>query len=236
MNITRYARIENSPRRREIVLLQAFPCAWGHCTFCDYIHDNSSDEPAINEVNAGVLAKVTGCFKALQVINSGSCFEIPPASLKLIRETVQRCQIDRLYFEAHWSYRHRLDEMRRFFGIQVDFLTGVETFDDHFRNQILKKGMEFSDAAEVRKFFSSVCLMVGVQGQTQEMIANDIRLALEYFDFVTVNLYIDNSSPVKADAELQRWFRENYDWLRDHPKVDILFDITDFGVGVPVAS
>ena len=236
MNITRYARIENSARQREIVLLQSFPCAWGHCAFCDYIHDNSNDEIAINTVNAGVLAKVTGCFKVLQVINSGSCFEIPPASLQLIRETVQRCHIDRLIFEAHWSYRHRLDEMRRFFGIQVDFLTGVETFDDHFRNKILKKGMVFSDAAEVRKYFSSVCLMVGVQGQTQEMIANDVRLALEFFDFVTVNLYIDNSSPVKADTELQRWFRQNFAWLREHPKVDILFDITDFGVGVPVAS
>ena len=23
--------------RREIVLLRAFPCAWGKCSFCDYI-------------------------------------------------------------------------------------------------------------------------------------------------------------------------------------------------------
>ena len=30
--------------RREIVLLRAFPCAWGKCSFCDYIEDNGRDE------------------------------------------------------------------------------------------------------------------------------------------------------------------------------------------------
>ena len=35
----RYSRITDK-NRREIVLLRAFPCAWGKCTFCDYIEDN----------------------------------------------------------------------------------------------------------------------------------------------------------------------------------------------------
>ncbi len=236
MNIARYARIENSPRPREIVLLKAFPCRWGHCSFCDYIHDNSEDEGAINSTNAEVLRQVTGSLQALQVINSGSCFEIPPASLQLIKETVQRCHIQQLYFEAHWSYRHRLDEMRQFFGLPIVFITGVETFDDQFRNQVLKKGMVFKDIAEIRQYFASVCLMIGMQGQTRAMISNDVRLAIENFDYVTINLFVDNSTGVKADMDLQAWFKCEFSWLQQHEKVDILFENTDFGVGAAIKS
>ncbi|MDD3146757.1 MAG: radical SAM protein [Candidatus Riflebacteria bacterium] len=236
MNITRYARIENSPRPREIVLLKAFPCQWGRCSFCDYIHDNSADESEMNSTNAGVLRQVTGDLKALQVINSGSCFEIPAASLQLIKETVQRCQVQQLYFEAHWSYRHRLDEMRRFFGLPIIFITGVETFDDHFRNQVLKKGMIYRDIAEIRQYFASVCLMIGMQGQTREMISNDVKIAIENFDYVTINLFVDNSTGIKADLELQAWFKCEFAWLQQHEKVDILFENTDFGVGAAIQS
>lgn len=231
MNIARYARITDSPRPREIVLLKGLPCSWGRCTFCDYIHDNVENESLAKDENAVVLQQVTGCFKALQVINSGSCFEIPAESLRQIKKVVQQCQIQQLYFEAHWSYRHRLDEMREFFGIPIVFITGVETFDEHFRNKVLKKGMTFKDVAEVRKYFQSVCLMVGIQGQTREMIANDVRVALEHFDYVTINLYIDNTTEIKADKELQAWFRHEYAWLKQNPKVDVLFENTDFGVG-----
>ena len=39
----RYSRILNKTAR-EIVLLKGRPCAWGKCTFCDYIEDNSRDK------------------------------------------------------------------------------------------------------------------------------------------------------------------------------------------------
>ena len=37
--------------KREIVLLKAFPCVWGKCTFCDYIEDNSTKSSEINDIN-----------------------------------------------------------------------------------------------------------------------------------------------------------------------------------------
>ena len=46
--------------RREIVLLRAFPCAWGKCSFCDYIEDNGRDEKEMAEQNRQVLSWVTG--------------------------------------------------------------------------------------------------------------------------------------------------------------------------------
>ena len=43
---------------REIVLLRAFPCAWGKCTFCDYIDDNGREEKEMIKQNRQVLDQV----------------------------------------------------------------------------------------------------------------------------------------------------------------------------------
>ena len=45
----RYSEVTNK-NQREIVLLKAFPCKWGKCSFCDYILDNSNDEEEINKL------------------------------------------------------------------------------------------------------------------------------------------------------------------------------------------
>ena len=74
---------------REIVLLKAFPCAWGKCTFCDYIDDNSKNEEEMVSLNSEILSRVTGETGVLEVINSGSCFELPKATLKEIREIIK---------------------------------------------------------------------------------------------------------------------------------------------------
>lgn len=235
MGIKRYSLIENSSRKREIVLLKAFPCVWGRCSFCDYIHDNSENEDEINASNKEVLAQVTGCCEALQVINSGSCFEIPAASMQMIKDTVVKHHIKQLYFEAYWSYRHRLHEIENFFQVPIIFITGIETFDEHFRNTVLKKGIVFSDVSEVRKYFQSVCLMVGIQGQTKDMIRRDIDILMHNFLHGTINFYVNNTTSIKADLELQQWFREEFAWLKNSEKVDILFDNTDFGVGGPAS-
>ncbi|PKL42953.1 MAG: radical SAM protein [Candidatus Riflebacteria bacterium HGW-Riflebacteria-1] len=231
--MTRYACIENAHEKREIILLKAFPCSWSRCSFCDYIHDNSEDEAAMNVANRAVIAKVTGQYGVLQVINSGSCFEIPQESLQLIKDTVDRLNIRKLYFEAWWGYRHRLDEMRNYFGVPIIFITGIETFDDHFRNQVLKKGIVYSSVEEVSCYFQSVCLMIGIKGQTREMISSDIKILLDNFAYGTINLYVNNTTEIEADEELQKWFKREYAWLKDRAGIDVLFENTDFGVGAP---
>lgn len=231
MNLHRYSRITESANPREIVLLKALPCKWGKCSFCDYIHDNSNNEDEIAVVNREVLQQITGKFGVLQVINSGSCVEIPAGSLALLKAVVQQRGIKKLFFEAHWMYRHRLQEISAFFGVPIVFITGIETFDASFRNNVLNKGIEFSNIEEITQFFQSVCLMVGIKGQTREMIKNDIALLLANFSHGTINLFVNNSTAIKADLELQDWFKKEYAWLKNEKKVDILFENTDFGVG-----
>ena len=226
----RYNRITNK-NQREIVLLKSRPCAWGKCRFCDYIDDNSRDREEMLTLNAEVLSNVTGEFGVLEVINSGSCFELPDETLELIRTIVREKHIHRLFFEAHWMYRNRLQQMREFMRIPITFKIGVETFDEEFREGYLNKHADFHSPEEVRRYFDSPCLMVGIKGQTKEMIDYDIRMLKEHFELGTVNVFTDNSTDVKRDQELVDWFMEKYACLLDDPTVEVLYEKTDFGVG-----
>lgn len=226
----RYNKITNK-NNREIVLLRSFPCVWGKCSFCDYIDDNGRDEEELNKLNKEVLDNITGEFGVLEVINSGSCFEIPKVTMNYIKKIVDEKKIKLLFFESHWCYRNRLDEIKNFFNIPIIFKIGVETFDYDFRNNFLNKNAKFKDAKEVAEKFQSVCLMVGIKGQTKDMIKKDIEILLENFKYGTINVFVDNTTSIKRDEELVQWFRKEYSYLDDHPTIEVLYHNTDFGVG-----
>lgn len=226
----RYSVI-NKKYPREIVLLKSTPCKWGKCTFCDYILDNTLDIGEINRTNQEILKNITGQYGTLEVINSGNVFELPPVTLQAIKEIVHRLSIRQLFLEAHWIYRKKLEAMRQFFGVDIMFKTGLETFDTGFRENILHKGFHYSHIDELKSYFQSVCLMVGIHGQTRAMINNDIQLALKHFKHFTVNVYTENSTSIKPDYPLIKWFQENYRWLDKEPQCEVLWLNTDFGVG-----
>lgn len=226
----RYNKITNK-NPREIVLLKGKPCAWGKCRFCDYIADNSRDIQEMIALNQEVLSHVTGELGVLEVINSGSCFELPEETLKQIKEIVIEKKIQRLFFESHWMYRKYLQKMRDYMGIPITFKIGVETFHKEFREQYLNKHADFDSPEEVREYFDSPCLMVGIQGQTKEMIDYDIQMLKKHFELGTVNVFTNNSTDVKRDPELVDWFMKKYAFLLDDPQVEVLYEKTDFGVG-----
>ena len=227
--INRYSKINNK-NKREIVLLKARSCKWGKCTFCDYIYDNEIDEEKIDKINLEVLKNVTGEYGVLEVIDSASVFDLTQKTLEEIKRVVEDKNIKKLFFEAHWIYRNRLDEIREFFNVPIIFKTGIETFDNDFREEVLKKGADFKDYREVKKYFDSPCVMVGIKGQTKEMIDRDMEV-IKKFPHATVNIFMNNSTNIKRDEELVEWFVKKYKYLEDDPNVDILFEITDFGVG-----
>ena len=218
----RYNKITNK-NNREIVLLRAFPCVWGKCSFCDYIDDNGRNEEGLNKLNKEVLDNITGEFGVLEVINSGSCFEIPKETLEYIKKIIDEKGIKLLFLESHWCYRNKLDEMRKFFNI--------ETFDYDFRNKFLNKNAKFKDPREVQEKFQSVCIMVGIKGQTKEMIKRDMDIVQQYFKYATINVFVENTTDIKRDEELVKWFRKEYRYLDKHPTIEVLYNNTDFGVG-----
>ncbi|WP_138159477.1 radical SAM protein [Peptoniphilus catoniae] len=227
----RYSEIKNK-RKREIVLLIGKPCFWSKCTFCDYIDDNCLDEDYIVRENSKILKNVTGKYKSLECINSGSVFELPKATLEEIKNLVAEKGISKLIFEAHFAYRKRLNEIREFFeGTQVLFKVGIESFDNNFRQEVLNKNADFKSYKEVEKYFDSPCIMVGIKGQTKEMIDRDIEIIENHFKWATVNVFVENTTDIKRDNELVSWFMNKYVYLKDDDRIDFLYENTDFGVG-----
>lgn len=229
MDESRYSKIL-SGIKREIVLLRSFPCKWGRCTFCDYIEDNGEFEKELVEFNEEVLSHVTGEYGQLEVVNSGSVYELPDATRELIDRIVKEKGIKTIYFESHWLYKSRFQELRDRFDIPVIIKVGVESFDDDFRNKVLKKGMVYDSIEEVAAVVDSVCLMVGIVGQTKEMVRHDIDILLKYFKYGCINIFVENTTPLKRDEELVQWFYKEYRHLEHEEKIDVLFDNKDFGV------
>ena len=225
----RYALI-TTKMPREFVLLQGTGCRWGKCTFCDY-HQDVSDNPF--EVNEPVLRQVTGQYGVLDVINSGSAMELDDDTLALIKEVVKEKHIHTLWFEAHYMYRKKLAAFAsQFAPTQVKFRCGVETFDPSLRDR-WQKGIPASvTPEEVAKHFQGVCLLCCTQDESKEHILNDIRIAREHFEYFSVNVFCNNSTPLKQDPELASWFaREVYPQIKDVDGIEVLMENTDLGVG-----
>ena len=85
MSLERYSLITEG-MQREFILLQGTGCRWRRCTFCDYYDDVSSDPFAVNKA---VLDEVTGRYKVLDIINSGSAMELDDRTLGRICATVK---------------------------------------------------------------------------------------------------------------------------------------------------
>lgn len=228
----RYNKITDK-HQREIVLLKSFPCKYGKCSFCNYIEDNSLDEKEIDNVNMEVLKEITGEYGVLEVINSGSVFELTPKTLEEIKRVVIEKNIKVLYFEIYYGYIKRLEEIKKYFsGVEIRFRMGVETFDNEFRIKVYNKNfvMKEEEIAKVSKKLFSVCLLVCVKGQTREMIENDIEIALKNFKGVTINIFINNGTIIERDDELLKWFIEKYSYLTSDDRVELLLDNKDLGV------
>ena len=73
--------------------------------------------------------------------------------------------------------------------------------------------------------------MVGIKGQTKEMIAQDIQYMKQYFKRGTVNVYTNNTTNIRRDDELVQWFMRTYAYLEKDPMIEVLYENTDFGVG-----
>ena len=215
---------------REFVLLQGTGCRWKKCTFCDY-HADVSDNPFA--VNKEVLAQVQGVYGVLDVINSGSAMELDEQTIEMIKEVVREKQIHTLWFEAHYMYRHKLAKFaEQFDEVEVKFRCGVESFDGSLRQQ-WNKGIAASVTAEdVVKHFQGVCLLCCTQGDSKERILKDIALAEQYFEYASVNVFCENSTSLKQDNALAKWFVEEvYPNLKDSSKIEVLVENTDLGVG-----
>ena len=229
--MNRYAVIGgNFPR--EFLLLQGTGCRWRQCTFCDY-HEDASANPF--ETNRHVLEQVSGKFGVLDIINSGSAMELDPATIGAIRDIVRDKGIHTLWFEAHYMYRHRLEDFAaQFHPARVKFRCGVETFDASLRERWRKGIAREVSAQDVARYFQGVCLLCCTDSQedTMERLMQDINLAEQYFEYYSVNLFCANGTDVKRNHNMaERFMAEVMPQLQASSKAEVLVNNNDLGVG-----
>ena len=51
------------------------------------------------------------------------------------------------------------------------------------------------------------------------MIRKDIEILTKYFDHGAINIYRNNSTPIKRDEELIKWFDEEYHDLKSNRNI-----------------
>ena len=74
-------------------------------------------------------------------------------------------------------------------------------------------------------------MLVGIMGQTKEMIDNDMDIILNNFNHATINVFVNNTTDIKRDEELVAWFIEKYKFIDENTDFEVLYNNTDFGVG-----
>lgn len=227
--VDRYAVI-HTKLPREFVLLQGTGCRWRQCTFCDY-HEDVSEHPF--EVNREVLSKVTGIYGVLDVINSGSAYELDEETIAYIQQIIKEKHIHTLWMEMHYMYRHKLADFAKYFApATVKFRCGVETFDTELRTQWRKGIPAYVSPTDIARHFQGVCLLCGTKGESREHILKDIAIAKENFEYFSVNVFCNNNTSLKRDDELVAWFSsEVYPLIKEDPRIEVLMENTDLGVG-----
>ena len=220
---------------REIVLLRGDGCKWRKCTFCDYHFDFSKNIEENYCLNQSVLQEVTGTYKKLEVINSGSFCDLDSKTMLLIKEVCVEKGITEIHFECHWIHREEITSLRAYFSdasIEVKIKLGVETFDADYRENRLRKGISTTDVTEIAQYADEVCLLFGLEGQTLTSMRTDIETGLSYFERICINIMVENSTKIKPCKEtIELFMTELYPLYRENPRVDILLNNTDFGVG-----
>lgn len=228
----RYSVIkEKNPR--EIVLLRGRGCVYKKCSFCDYHTDCCSDDEENVQLNHSVLSNVTGEYGNLEIINSGSVFELDSKTLGEIKHLCKEKGIKTIHFESHFIYNSKIPLLRQNFdGFDLKMKLGLETFDYNFREKVLKKGIDEKEPARIAENFDEANFLFGIEGQNARSMLRDIELGLEYFERICINIMCPNSTEMQPDRKVIEVFTDKlYPIYKDNDRVDILLNNTDFGVG-----
>ena len=230
----RYSVIREK-NKREIVMLRGSGCKWKRCAFCDYHFDASLDEEANFRLNEQELNKVTGLYHKLEVINSGSFCDLDEKTIEKIITVCKEKEIGEIHFECHWIHRREVADFRKRFadqGMIVKIKTGIETFDEQMRQEVMKKGLPENDPEVIAQYFDEACFLFGLSGQTEASMRYDIKTGLAYFERICLNIMVENTTSIKPDPDVIKVFRERiYPDYIENERVDILMENTDFGVG-----
>jgi hypothetical protein len=213
---------------REVVLLQSIGgCSYGKCAYCDYKDDYAPTALSAIAVNRAALDNVTGTSSVLEVLNSASFSELPADNILDIFDICQKHSINTLITEQYWAFRGAIPRYKTMFGrigVDIKFICGVETFDENYRENVLKKGMPNVSAEKIALYYSWVNLLFGITGQSLDKLKQDIDMAFSLFERVNLCIFENNTTNLKRDNRLinelynSAFFAE----LKNNPRIEIL--------------
>ena len=152
----------------------------------------------------------------MEVINSGSVFELDEDTRAFLKKLCREKQIGTLHFESHYCYRDRIPNLRREFeGFDLKMKLGLETFDFAFREHVLQKGIPEQSPEEIARGFEEANFLFGITGQTLASMERDIQLGLKHFERICINVMCENSTKIRPDRAVIEAFCTHY--LRDEP-------------------
>lgn len=233
-DLVRYQFDDKSSLPRETVLLVSLGCSYGKCSFCDYQEDKSSSVLACDTVNRKVLSNVRGMetgSSCLDVTCSASYTELPFTTMNYIRKTCKEKKIGTVVLEGHYIFREANIFYSDFFNshdIEVIFRCGVETFDDHMREDILKKGLRNVTPQDISRHFQWINLMYGMEGQSPSQLKRDIDIGLKLFKRINLSIYTTvPGGPERNESGIKEFYESSYyQELLRNPSIDI-FDEWD---------
>ena len=169
------------------------------------------------------------------MINSGSFTELDKNTINLIEKIAIEKNISEVHFECHYLFRKNIPPMRERFkknNIILKIKCGVETFDTVYREEILSKGMKDATPSDIAQYFDEVCLLFGLNNQTEESMRYDIKTGLEYFERICINIMQENGCEVKPNENtIETFVQKILPEIKDDCRIDILLENTAFGVG-----
>lgn len=227
VEMKRYGRITEK-QQSEIILLRGSGCTWGRCNYCDYCRDKDTDIQKNYNLNRRVIDCIKGDLSNVQIICSGSFAELDLQTLNYLKNKLNEKQVRNIVLEGHWMHRQLIPLMRTIFaGINIEFNIGTETFDIIYREIIMNKGMGNASPADIAEHFERTNIMFGLEGQTLDMLQNDMETALKYFNVVSLNIFTPNDTKaIRDNATIERFYEsELYSKLKENKRVLILDDL-----------
>lgn len=215
---------------REILMLVGVGCVWGKCTFCDYHLDRNVSVIKNFNINKKAIDMLTGEFKCVQVIDSGSTFELDFMTMIYLRDRCAKLGIEEIIFENHalyGQYRYMLDEVFGEVDIRIKSIVGAESLLPEFRDKYFNKGYGNVTANQLSMEFEWVNILIGFKGDSLTRITTDASLALGYFERVTFNVFSPNSTSFERDDELiDKFYKSDlFANLKILDRVEILDDL-----------
>ncbi|MCR5403978.1 MAG: hypothetical protein K6E91_09220, partial [Butyrivibrio sp.] len=131
----------------------------------------------------------------------------------------------------HYIFRDANPFYEDFFtphGIDILFRCGVETFDEHVREDILHKGLPSVSALDLSKHYDWINLIYGMECQSFDQLKKDIEIGLKYFRRINLSIYTTiPNGPGRSERGIKEFYSSSfYQELLRTPSIDI-FDEWD---------